>query len=598
MELNPFVSRARDSKGPAKTMRAGSRLISPYRSITVLVLLDCVGTTMATSALAALLELPPQDVPRAMVVALAIWCVKAGLWTLATVRRAQPTVKVIRRLDAGEEVSADELLLAADRAYLAPRDYSLITFALWTLASSVSAWWFYGRNVRHVEGIAPGVTMVVVSMAIGVPTITFTITSLMGLGISGRLSTLLRDRNIPSVTRRTSIQRRLIVLSLAFGLMPPLWLEGFAYVDHVRLSAYLQMPESERPSLAHRNAFSDLLSAMSSPLLFAVMFVYLTARSIVRPVTLVASTLEGIALKGTAVGAERVPIPHRDEVGDLVEKANLMIDRLESASQELEVKRRLEQELELGARLQTSILPRAVHISRLEIATHMIPATEVGGDYFDLLPFEGGAWIGIGDVAGHGVTAGIVMMMVQGVVASLCRAMPEASPAKILAIANAVLYENIRTRLGNDEHVTFSLLRYVDNGKIRIAGGHEDILVWRARTKTCEIVSTKGPWLAVAKDVSSALVESALDLEPGDLALLYTDGIIEARAPGRVFYGLERLIELLERSGHEPVDVVRDRIMADVAAFTDRRDDDQTIVLLRFTPTGLVSAGSRPTLLS
>src|SRR5207247_1046155 len=103
-----------------------------------------------------------------------------------------------------------------------------------------------------------------------------------------------------------------------------------------------------------------------------------------------------------------------------------------------------------------------VHIEGVEVSARMIPADEVGGDYYDVLPIaEGtqGAWIGIGDVAGHGLTAGLVMMMIQSVVAALVKQAPDRAPSQHLGVLNAILYDNIRERLEQSEHVTLSLLR-------------------------------------------------------------------------------------------------------------------------------------------
>src|SRR5262249_9515301 len=147
-----------------------------------------------------------------------------------------------------------------------------------------------------------------------------------------------------------------------------------------------------------------------------------------------------------------------DEVGDLATSSNAMIDRLEATARDLEkataelvAKQRLEQELEIGARIQTSIPPASVEIQGLQISGRMRPATEVGGDYFDAFPVPNGGWVAIGDVAGHGLTAGLVMLMAQSVIAGLGRASPLASPARLLQTVNAVLFENIRRRLRHDE---------------------------------------------------------------------------------------------------------------------------------------------------
>src|SRR4029077_12286335 len=127
---------------------------------------------------------------------------------------------------------------------------------------------------------------------------------------------------------------------------------------------------------------------------------------------------------------------------------------------------RLEHEIELAARIQVGILPKDRRVSRLEISTAMFPATEVGGDYFDVLPFEGGCWLGIGDVAGHGLHAGLVMLMIQSIVSAITHDHPRASPAQVWTALNAELCDNVRTRLERDEHASLTVIRYEDNGRL------------------------------------------------------------------------------------------------------------------------------------
>src|SRR5690606_17839050 len=127
-------------------------------------------------------------------------------------------------------------------------------------------------------------------------------------------------------------------------------------------------------------------------------------------------------------------------------------------------KHRLEDEMEIAARIQTSILPQDLAVPGLEVGARMVPATEVGGDYYDVIPQVDGAWIGVGDVAGHGLRAGLVMLMVQSAVASLVRERPGASPRDLVATLNVTIADNVRRRLQQDEHVTFSLLRYRRSG--------------------------------------------------------------------------------------------------------------------------------------
>ncbi len=241
---------------------------------------------------------------------------------------------------------------------------------------------------------------------------------------------------------------------------------------------------------------------------------------------------------------------------------------------------RLEKELDLARQIQVSILPRRLIADGVELAACMTTATEVGGDYYDVLPFEGGCWIGIGDVSGHGVTSGLIMLMVQSAVASLVAGNPNANPRDAVTIVNRVLFENIRHRLLTDDFVTFSLMR-VSNGRIVIAGAHEHFLVVRSRTRRVEPIETPGTWLGVLPEIGHFTTETVVDLEHNDLLVLYTDGITEARNTAGVQYGFERLSAIVERLYDEPIERIRDAVLADVTEWCPNRDDDATLVLLR-----------------
>ena len=241
---------------------------------------------------------------------------------------------------------------------------------------------------------------------------------------------------------------------------------------------------------------------------------------------------------------------------------------------------RLEKELDLARQIQVSILPRRLIADGVELAASMTTATEVGGDYYDVLPIDGGCWIGIGDVSGHGVTSGLIMLMVQSVVAALVARDPNASPRDAVAIVNRVLFENIRHRLLKDDFVTFSLLR-VAQRRIVFAGAHEHFLIVRGRDKRIEPVVTPGTWIGVLPDIAKFTTETTVELEPNDLVVLYTDGITEARNARGEQYGFERLCSAVERLGDQPIEQIRDGVLADVSQWSPKREDDATLVLLR-----------------
>lgn len=270
-------------------------------------------------------------------------------------------------------------------------------------------------------------------------------------------------------------------------------------------------------------------------------------------------------------------------VGPVLKVTGRAFEGLERAAGELMHKQRLEKELEIGARIQTCLLPRDVAIPELELAAKMVPASEVGGDYYDAFAAGRGGFVGIGDVAGHGLTSGLVMLMVQSVVGALARRAPDASPSDLVCALNAVLYDNIRHRLRNKEHVTFTLLRYEPGGRLTFAGAHEEICVLRRATGKVELVPTPGTWLGAMRDVRKHTVDSRLLLEPGDTVLLYTDGVTEARVQGGEQFGLERLTALLEASADLPVAALVDRVYAAVDAHAGELDDDVTLLAFRYT---------------
>jgi DNA-binding LacI/PurR family transcriptional regulator/serine phosphatase RsbU (regulator of sigma subunit) len=254
----------------------------------------------------------------------------------------------------------------------------------------------------------------------------------------------------------------------------------------------------------------------------------------------------------------------------------------EAAEREKAEKQRLEQELSIATRIQTSILPRDLQVRGLEIAATMLPATEVGGDYYDVLPTEQGCWIGIGDVAGHGLRPGLVMMMLQSVVAALVRSAPQATPRELLGVVNSVLYHNVRERLQQDEHATLSLIRYRDTGELLFAGAHEDMLVFRADTGKVEAVPTLGTWVGATKDIGEAMQDSAYRLRDGDVLLLYTDGVIEAVNGAGEQFGSQRLALELARASGKPVTQIRDQLCSAVTHFMKQQHDDIALLVARY----------------
>ena len=200
-----------------------------------------------------------------------------------------------------------------------------------------------------------------------------------------------------------------------------------------------------------------------------------------------------------------------DQIGSAYQRIGLLDQVVQAVRlRELAERERLEREMQIATGIQTGILPRNVQVDGLEISAAMQPATEVGGDYYDVIPVAHGCWLGIGDVAGHGLPTGLVMLMLQSVVGGLVRHSPAASPRDVLVVVNQLLFDNVRRRMGQDEHVTLTLIRYDREGRLVFAGAHEYILICRARDGTVERLRTPGTWVAAIRDIREATDESQL----------------------------------------------------------------------------------------
>jgi serine phosphatase RsbU (regulator of sigma subunit) len=237
-------------------------------------------------------------------------------------------------------------------------------------------------------------------------------------------------------------------------------------------------------------------------------------------------------------------------------------------------------EMEIATRIQTALLPPDQRAGGFEIAARMRPAAEVGGDYYDIVRAPGDrSWIAIGDVSGHGVESGLVMMMTQTSITSVLRERPDLGPAGVFRAVNAAVWENL-SRLGTGRYMTLNVVR-LDADGLTLAGKHQDLLVWRRALGAVEVVSNEGCWLGIVPDVDGAVGDQRVQLGPGDVALFFTDGATEAMdAQGRMF-GAERLAGALARVAALPLDAALDRLFSEIEGFRAVQDDDVTLLLLR-----------------
>ncbi len=237
-------------------------------------------------------------------------------------------------------------------------------------------------------------------------------------------------------------------------------------------------------------------------------------------------------------------------------------------------------EMELAKRIQTALLPDKEKVKGYQIAAAMKPAREVGGDYYDIIETpRGDKWVTIGDVSGHGVDSGLIMMMAQTSILSKVYNNGGCSPSEMLQAINGIIRENI-SRLGSDHYMTMMALR-LNATDITVAGKHQDLVIYRSALNRTETVSVPGTWLGIIDDIGTGLSDVRVRIDTGDIVLLFTDGITEATNRDGEMFGQARLEQALNAYADMPVGKLRDRIIDDVRSFQDEQMDDMTLVVIK-----------------
>ena len=246
---------------------------------------------------------------------------------------------------------------------------------------------------------------------------------------------------------------------------------------------------------------------------------------------------------------------------------------------------RMSAELEVTHQLQHMLLPREeelLQVKGLDIAGFMEPADEVGGDYYDVLTYDGRTIIGIGDVTGHGLESSVIMLMAQMAVRTLAVSR-ELDPVKYLNILNRTIFDNVQ-RMGSHKNLTLALLEY-DAGNLKLYGQHEEMIVVRKETGALERIDTidLGFPIGLQDDISDFIHTHEIKLAPGDVAVLFTDGIPEAENFRKEYYQVERLCDVIKANFTRPVNEIRQAVIDDVRRHIGDHIvyDDITLVVLK-----------------
>lgn len=249
---------------------------------------------------------------------------------------------------------------------------------------------------------------------------------------------------------------------------------------------------------------------------------------------------------------------------------------------QLQEESRLAREFEIAAGIQRGLLPRTMPSTlNLELASKLLPAREVGGDYVDLLPLSDDRLLAaIGDVSGKGLGPGMIMLIVRTILHVLVDLQPNTPPAGLVRS----LEEKLVPQLGPLTFMTFLMLRWSgrDRSLTWCGAGHESIVLLNSAGEISRI-RTGGLALGLARDKLPPREEKRLQLTPGDTLLFFTDGVTECRNPVGQSWGIASMEESLRRHKDRPAAEILQGLVDDLEIFRDGAPthDDRTLLVFK-----------------
>jgi hypothetical protein len=244
---------------------------------------------------------------------------------------------------------------------------------------------------------------------------------------------------------------------------------------------------------------------------------------------------------------------------------------------------RMRDELRYARELQLSMLPEcAPQLAWADICSISVPATEVGGDYYDYFVDGDRVALVCMDVAGHGMASGLVLAALRSGFTLLRDSLHD--PAAVLERLHTLVAETSRRRM----LVTVSVV-LVDHaaGRATIASAGNPPVFLRRADGTVEAIDLFAPPLGVRLPVT--IPQRQVAVAAGDTIVLHSDGIYETRNPADEVYGLERIAGVIAAEGAGSAEALRDALLRDVAEFRGGReqDDDVTLVVCRLGSAGV-----------
>jgi len=358
----------------------------------------------------------------------------------------------------------------------------------------------------------------------------------------------------------------------------PLKIQGIEYVQ----SNFGEKNITIRYVFNYYPIYKDLFLALLATLgLFLILtfLILLAFHFIVKPVK---TLKKGAYAMASGDLRHKVKVRCKNEFGIIANFMNEVARNLEKIIQDLNEKERISSELDIAARIQQNLMPQDFpELPGIELAAKTRSSSEVGGDTFDIIQAdEDNTIIYIGDVTGHGVPAGLIMIMVDVLIHTFITQYK--TTKEIMMNVNRHLYPRIDSTL----FMTMIMMHWnTSKQKLTYASaGHEHIIHYHAKSQKCTVTRSGGIALGMVPDIENIAIEKEIPLEENDAIVLYTDGITEARNEQGEMFGLKRLVQAVEQFGYKNANGIFDRVTRALSTFIIQapQEDDITLIVLKY----------------
>jgi len=324
-------------------------------------------------------------------------------------------------------------------------------------------------------------------------------------------------------------------------------------------------------------ASREKLKATFYPLVLFVMLVggvvvYLTIRQVFKPVQRLTDSTREVAKGNWDIS---IDYKSNDEIGMLAQSFDQMVQSLRENA-------RMWHEFKVARDMQAQMLPDSFpEIDGIQISAKSIPTKEVGGDFYDFFQFQDGRLgVVIGDVSGHGVSAAMVMTAALGAVRFAAE--EKTCTDEVLNMVNSRLNKDIQNHMfvalfyGIFDPKTYKLY-YTNAGQTMpflLRNGEIDFLPQAEKTDRFPLGIVK----------ATVYEQLSIELQPGDMLIHYTDGIVDVMNGSHETYGFDRLAESIRQNASLPPSELIDKLIAEMKQYSpdSNIEDDVTLVVLKF----------------